>query len=125
MTAPQVKMSNYEDIPDKVGLKDGGHTILRCSACDKPIADIWVVKPNAINPHTRKPFEWKCVATCCYCGDKSYPVTVKGRIAHGGYGENKADPEGGMDDANVFTVVYRVEPKGDTIIFHTKRGNAK
>ncbi len=123
MANPQVKISNYTDLPPKVGLKDGGHTILECSACGKPIADIWSIKKDAINAVTKKPFEWKCVAVCCYCGDRSFPQTVQGRIAHGGYGVNIPDPDGGADDAHIFTKVIRVETEGDTLVFHTAKGN--
>jgi hypothetical protein len=86
-----VTMKHYQRASSEKGLQDGGHVILRCSACNKPLVDIWRTRPNQIDPRTGKAFEWKFVAECCYCGDKSYPTTVLGGFHIGGYGKNTND----------------------------------
>ena len=68
------------------GLKDGGHVIIRCSNCDRPLVDIWRTRPEMNDPRTKKIFEWKFIAECCYCSDKSYVTTVLGGVHIGGYG---------------------------------------
>lgn len=122
MNKPQVRIGNFPDIPDKVGLRDGGHVILSCSACGKPLVDIWVVKADAVNPVTGRPFEWKVVALCCYCGDRSFQQTVRGRYALGCYGRDVPNPDpDGMDDSKLETAVTRVEPRDGVLFFHTKK----
>lgn len=61
-----------------IGLKDCGHTILKCSACAKPLVDIWLIKPDA----TKEP--WRIRALCCYCGDKSFIHEVHGMYNYAG-----------------------------------------
>lgn len=96
---------------ERVGLKDGGHVLLKCSSCQKALVDIWITKPD-------DNIEWKLLAKCCYCGDESLPVNIKGRFAVAGDGINNPDDP---DDAKVLTTVIRTEPVGDTTIFHTKK----
>lgn len=61
------------------------HKYLVCSACDATLVDIWVVKPDLINPLTGKPFVWRMQANCPFCGDQSYITEVVGKYFPGGY----------------------------------------
>jgi hypothetical protein len=95
------------------GLKDGGHVIIRCSNCNKPLVDIWRTRPQEIDPYTNKIFEWKFIAECCYCGDASYPTTVLGGFHMGGYGEDKPD-----ESYEKTSVLYQYEkPEKPNVIF--------
>jgi len=47
-----------------------------CSACDKPLANIWVVKPNL-------PIKSFVRAECAYCGDHSFVLEVEGKFLSG------------------------------------------
>lgn len=64
-------------------LKDGGHIILECSNCNKPLVDILVVKPDA-KREDGSDIVWKCQAECCYCKDKSFMTEIKGIFRPGG-----------------------------------------
>lgn len=97
---------------EKVGLKDGGHVILRCSNCDKGLVDIWIVKPDM-------PVEFDCLAKCCFCGDVSETVKIKGRFARSGYSTNETPED--PDAAKMLTLIDRIEATGDKVIFHTKK----
>ena len=92
---PKFTAKNYEakDIKPKVGLVDGGHTILECSSCGRSLIDIFHTQPKAIDPRTGKPFEWKMQAICCFCKDHSDVVEIKGKFKLGGYGKIKEDDE--------------------------------
>jgi hypothetical protein len=123
MTRPQVRLSNFDDLPEPVGLHDDGHVILSCSACGESLVDIWIVKKNAINPQTGKPFRWKGKAKCWACGDESFPVEWQGKFAPGHFGVDMENPDpDGMNDSKVTSVVTRIETVGDTLVFHTKKG---
>lgn len=74
MTEVKGSVGCYDKIPPPQGLKDGGHVILKCSSCDKPLIDIWVVKPEFSIEHIYQ-------ALCCYCGDKSFQMNIRGRVA--------------------------------------------
>jgi hypothetical protein len=76
---------------DKIGLVDGGHTFIKCSACGKGLLDIFHTQPKAVDPKTKKPFKWRIKALCCYCGDHSYITEVFGKFHLGGYGKIKED----------------------------------
>jgi hypothetical protein len=121
VSRPQLRVGSFKDIPPRAGLRDGGHVVLSCSACGRPLVDVWVVKPDALDPTTGGPFVWHLRAECCYCGDRSFPVEVRGRWALGPAGEDvpNPDPEG-MDDARLYTAVTRIETEGRLVVFHTK-----
>jgi hypothetical protein len=91
------------------GLVDGGHVILKCSNCDKPLVDVLITRPN-------DPFEWKVVAKCCYCGDKSVEHTIKGRFAPNAIVRFTDEDE---NDYVEVTKITRWEQVGDQSIFHT------
>jgi hypothetical protein len=101
-------------------LQDGGHVIIRCSGCNKPLVDIWRTRPNQIDPRTNKPFEWKFIAECCYCGDKSYLTTVLGGFHIGGYGINSADANEAYEKTSI---EYQIPMPGreDVTFIKTKR----
>ncbi len=73
------------------GVEDGGHVLLSCSSCNRKLVDVFVTNPHAKHPLTGEPFCWSLRATCCFCGDKSFPVEVKGLFHKGGWGEIKRD----------------------------------
>ncbi len=76
-----------------IGLRDGGHTIIKCSNCGKELVDVFITKPDAIDPLTGKKFVTKLIAKCCYCGDSSFITEVEGRFHLGGIGIPKIDDE--------------------------------
>ncbi len=124
MTAPQITMGNFKDIPTLAGLKDGGHVILSCSACGENLVDIWVVKKDARNPRTGKPIVSRGKAKCWKCGDESFPAEWHGRFALGSFGVDIPNPDPtAMNESKVTSKVVRVETQGDLLIFHTKKGD--
>jgi len=72
---------NFEEVNKKLGFKDCGHVILKCSNCQKPIFSLWIIDKNAS-------LEANYKATCPYCNGKSYTKTIKGRITTGGIPAN-------------------------------------
>ena len=59
---------------EKAGLtpiKDDGHVILSCSNCRKDLVDIWLT-------HHDMPVKTTIIATCGYCGDKSFSQEIAG-----------------------------------------------
>ena len=86
----EFKQGGYRD---PIGIEDGGHVYLDCSACRAILVDVHVTQPNAIDPSTNKPFEWCIKANCPFCGDKAYPKRVQGAFHIGGYGLQKPDDE--------------------------------
>lgn len=90
------------DVKEKENLVDGGHKILSCSNCSAMLVDIWLTKPNAINPVTQKRFEWKVQANCPFCNDNSFVSTVYGIYHYGGCGKIKEDSD---DDDKPSTIV--------------------
>lgn len=91
MLKAKVKKFSEDDVKDSIGLVDGGHTYLECSSCGNKLIDIFHTQPDAIDPRTGEPFQWKMRAQCCYCGDKSYIKDITGKFHIGGYGEDKED----------------------------------
>lgn len=87
----KIREFSEDDEKEPVGLEDGGHTILKCSGCGRGLIDIFRTQPNAIDPATRKVFEWKVKAKCCFCGDHSYITEIKGKFHLSGYGVIKED----------------------------------
>jgi hypothetical protein len=88
-------------------VKDGGHVILECSACNAKLVDLWVTKPT-LNVET------SFVAICCYCGDKSFATIVKGGVHIGGY----AHPD--WPDVPI-TKFKNVEIKGEVAYVETEK----
>ena len=88
-----IRMAVRENAPpkDKMGLKDGGHVYVRCSACEAILLDVYRTMPNAVNPRTGKVFEWKLQANCPFCGDHSYVTEVTGMFHLGGMGHARRD----------------------------------
>jgi hypothetical protein len=77
------------------GLRDGGHVVLRCSDCDRPLADVHVTRPQDDKV-------WRVRARCCYgctradgSPQTSFIEEVRGRTFHvGGFGlPNPDDPD--------------------------------
>lgn len=83
---------------DNVEFKDGGHIILNCSNCGKPLVDIWITVPklDVVN-YVR--------AECCYCGDFSFIHTIKGGFRYSGIIEYI----NGSDDYKQITMVSNIE----------------
>ena len=101
----------------KEGLVDGGHVILSCSNCNKPLVDILIVKPNEKRPDG-SPFLWNCVAQCCYCNDKSFVTEVKGIFRASGFiVEDKEDKDHYHEITNVDDIVI----DENNILFKTSR----
>lgn len=64
--------------PVDTTLEDGGKILIKCSNCDKPLAYFWQTDKQI-------PFTSKVKVNCCYCKDASFPVSIEGRFAYGGY----------------------------------------
>lgn len=114
---------SYKELEFK-GLQDGGHVIIRCSVCNKPLADIWRTRPEMKDPRTGKAFEWKFVAECCYCGNESYITTVLGGFHIGGYGTNNITKD--IADSTEKTTVIDTIPmlgRPDVTLIKTARYN--
>lgn len=117
MTQPTTTFAGPRERP-RLGLKDGGHVILRCSNCDRPLADVFVTQPGKLVPGTNTPFTWRLRARCCYgctrpngSPEHSFIETVEGLYHLGGYGEdNPDDPE----DSRVVTVPVRTVDEYDS-----------
>lgn len=91
------------------GLKDGGHVILKCSNCNKPVFSLWVVKPNF-------DFEASYKATCPYCDGKTYTKKIKGQITTGGIPKNG---DYYSDDTEVLTYMEKfdtIEENGEPVV---------
>lgn len=103
------KNFNEEEKERTFGLKDGGHVVLKCSKCDKPVFSLWIVKPN-FN------FEANYKATCPYCNGFSYTKKIKGQITTGGIPENG---DYYSDESKVLTFMDgfdTIEEDGETVI---------
>src|SRR5215216_2355652 len=87
---------------EPIGLENGPHVLIKCSACGKELVDVWVTQPNEQDPRTGKPFEWKIQAHCCYCGDTSFIEIIRGAFHWGGIGETKKDD---AEDSIMKTVI--------------------
>ena len=115
----KAKVKEFSERDEKsIGLTDGGHIYLRCSSCDKGLADIYITQPEAIDPKTGEVFEWKAKAKCCYCGDQSYAKEFKGKFHLAGFGKIKVDdssetiPETAVDyfdEENGTLIIYTIE----------------
>lgn len=120
MPEPTLIQTDRKAVEPK-GLKDAGHTILRCSGCNKPLVDIWRTRPNQIDPRTHKPFEWKFVAQCCYCNDKSYITTVQGGVHIGGYGVDTHDANEAIEKTTIVEQLPMPGREEDVILIKTAR----
>ncbi len=61
---------------EPIGLIDGEHVLLKCSGCDEVLADLWSVKPDESETNSFR-------AECALCGDHSYIVKTRGKMAVG------------------------------------------
>jgi hypothetical protein len=117
----KLKIRHEEREP--VGLRDGGHIILKCANCAKPLVDIWRTRPNEKDPRTDEVISYLVAAECCYCGDKSYVKEIKGGFHVGGYGTTKVnDPTANIQHVSIVSQ----EPypgREDVILFKTMKAN--
>jgi len=60
-----------EKIRTEGEMLDGGKHLLKCSACDKELVEIWITKKEL-------DVRFKIRAECPYCGDYSFAVEVEG-----------------------------------------------
>jgi hypothetical protein len=111
-----IEITKISKVREPKGLEDGGHVIIKCSSCKRPLVDIWCTRPDRIDPRTNQPFLWKFVAHCCYCGGKSYPTEVKGGLHIGGYGINQYDGKE-LINAQEKTSIISQEDGEDNVIF--------
>lgn len=101
------------------GFTDGGHVYLKCSGCGKGLVDVWVTKPEEIDPSTGKPFVWDVMAHCCYCGDHSFKQVIHGGFHPSGFGET--DPND-SEVAILQTVIDHIEDDDKGVIhFYTEK----
>lgn len=89
-------------------LVDGEHVYLECSACNKPLVDIYITRPDAVSVDG-KPFIWKVRAKCCYgCmknkkeAEMSFTKEIRGMFHHGGI--TKPNPND-AEDATIITSI--------------------
>jgi hypothetical protein len=94
-------------------IKDDGNVIIYCSNCNKPLIDLLITNSDA-------DFIWKCIAECCYCGDKSFIKEVKGIFRPGGcVTVNEKNPDHFTQD----TLLLDIITEEDRVIFKTEKGN--
>lgn len=103
MTEKKLTMTESEARPIR-GLKDGGHQIIKCSACDKPLMDVWITNP-------KETFKWKVKANCPYCGDHSFEKEIQGRFAYGPIFK---------DDDHPITVIHDLVMQNGMTIFDVR-----
>ena len=103
---------------EKENLIDGGHKILSCSNCSAMLVDIWLTKPNAVNPVTKKKFEWKVQANCPFCKDNSFVDTIYGIYHYGGCGKIKDD---NADDDIPSTIIVDFVLKDGLVKFNVEK----
>lgn len=107
-----------------LGLRDGGHVLLRCSCCNKPLADVHITQPGKLRPDG-KPFVWKVRALCPYCGDKSYIRRIEGLWHPAGHGvpnpANPDDPDDNLVITSIANFLEEVDREGDTVILFDVR----
>lgn len=94
------------DEKDPIGLVNGGVVQLECSSCGRGLVNIFRTQPNALDPATKKPFQWKMKAKCCFCGSQSYIKEVTGKFYLGGYAKSEDDDNAetstdGFDEVNI------------------------
>lgn len=80
-----------------------------CSSCRKLLCELIVTKPEMNSTY-------KYLATCPYCGDKSFVKEITGGIVMGGVGEfDETSPT--CDDRKTYTIIDRIEYK-DPVVIH-------
>ena len=101
---------------EPIGLQDGGHVILRCSACNAQLLDVWIQMPQTGQ-------KWRGRALCPYCGDKSYIQEWSGGFAPGGIAiPNPDDPENDWEKTRLVDFSDEKDAEGnDVIVFHVKK----
>lgn len=120
MLRAKIKQFTDQDLRDTKGLVDGGHTIFKCSNCERGLIDIFHTQPHAIDPLTDKPFEWRIQALCCFCGDKSYIKKVYGKFHLAGYGKIKPDdPTQDIPETFPTTTEVKKNPDGEILVIGT------
>lgn len=123
MSTPKVSFAPPRQSAGSTGVRDGGHVLLKCSNCDKPLCDIHITQPDKLIPGTQEKFEWYVRAKCCYgCKrgkepEYSYIEKIVGLYHLGGYGVvNPEDP----DDSTVITVpvgiIDELDSDGNAVI---------
>ena len=112
-------LMNTKELPENpkrfTDVVDGGHNILKCQACKKALADIWVTRP-----HMDRDFEY--YANCPYCGFKSQTVRLIGGVHYGGIGKVNPDSETD-DDFLAYTVVDSIESVDGKFRLNIKKVN--
>lgn len=94
--------------------KKGDKHLFSCSNCRKPLCEILLINPNI-------DLELNYRARCPYCGDKSFPINVRGKIMFGGLGVEDIYSET-CDDKKVLTIVEEfIEVNNDTVEFVVKK----
>lgn len=104
-----------EDLPERApaGLVDGGQLTIRCSNCRAQLLRVWSTTPD-------EPCAFDLVATCPFCGDRSFPVTVKGGFFPGGCGTPR---EGDPTDEVPSTTIDTYGPEDGVMLFHMIKGS--
>ena len=116
----QTRIQGPREATAPIGLKDGGHVILACSACQKPLVDIHVTRPDKKKPGTDEVFEWRLRAKCCYCDDYSFISVVCGLFHHGGWGvpnpENLDDPDDNIVLTSIVNILHETDSEGNPVM---------
>lgn len=93
-------------------IKDCGNIILKCSNCNKPLVDLLITDSEA-------DIKWKCVAECCYCGDKSFITEINGMFRPGGcITIDRNNPDHFVQN----TLLIDIINDEDKIVFKTEKG---
>ena len=90
--------------------------VIKCSSCSKPLMSV-MMDPGAIDPATKKPFQWKVRASCPYCGDESFVQTLHGRLFPVGWALPNKD---NCEDVYSKTFIDETELNNDEVHFKIK-----
>lgn len=107
-----IREANEEDLPELKGLKDGGCQSIRCSACDAPLLQVWITRPQ-------EEVVWTIQAICGHCGDHSFNKEIKGGFHLGpGVEPHKDFPDDRNKDV-VYTVIDKQVPENGVVFVET------
>lgn len=107
-----IRIKDVDLEKQKVGLVDGGKTTLKCSACDKPLAIVWMVKA-----YTGSQPPWNVRAACPYCNDFSFVHEVPGKFNYAGYHTTKDD---NPDEVKPVTNLLDIKIESDVVTIIVK-----
>lgn len=109
-----IVVNQYEKNGGTGGRVDGKQTLLTCSGCDKELCYVWANQPS-------KKVDFKIVAKCCYCDDKSFPIEIHGGFAVRGY-DRKLEGSNLPEDVRPVVDIVNVDySDDDCVVIETEK----